>query len=187
MIGGGVNTNETHRSLEFLGTRANADFYSYNGFVDIEVGRNFDYWLDGYIVRPFIGAYATTLTIPEVKEKDADVFSIRYKENTFVRSAGRTGLGLYGGNDDGLAWNVSAAIDYIVTGRYAELDGKFAQDSEQSFKFRSVDIGEILVEFNVNTAYTVSDRIGLFLSLTYKAAVRYESYSGSAGIRYYLD
>jgi predicted outer membrane repeat protein len=186
MLGFGINTNETHRALEFLGTRANAEFYSYTGFLDVEAGQSFDYWLDGYIVRPFAGAYVTTLSIAEVKEKDADVLSIRYKENTFIRSAARFGIGLYGGGS-AFTWNVSGSMDYILTGQYAELDGKFQQDSEESFRFRSVDLGSFLFGINLNTNYEISDKVGLYLGLNYNAAIRYESYSLSAGIKYYLD
>jgi hypothetical protein len=185
LLGGGINTNETHRSIEFLGKRANAVFDSYTGMFDIEVGHSLDYLLEGYIVRPFVGAYATTLIIPEIKEEEAEVLSIRYNPNTFIRSAFRGGLGLYGG-DDVFMWNISATVDYVFRGQYAELEGRFQQDSEDSFKFRSVDIGPFLYGLLLNVNCNVSDRIGLFVGLTYSAATRYEFYSGSAGIRYFL-
>jgi uncharacterized protein with beta-barrel porin domain len=187
MIGGGLNDNDVHRAIPFMGLTANSKFYSYQGFLDIETGRSFDYWLDDYIFRPFIGAYVNTLSIPDVEEKDAGVLSIRYKEITFARSAVRTGLGLYGGEYDGLFWNFAGSVDYVFMGTNAELDGKFQQDSERSFKFRSVDIGRFLFGLNANINYVFTDKISLYFGLTYTAASRYESYSGSAGIRYFLD
>ncbi|MDR2708681.1 MAG: hypothetical protein LBC07_01735, partial [Elusimicrobiota bacterium] len=176
MISGGLNTNETHRSIEAMGKVADAAFDSYMGTADLEFGRSFDYWIENYIFRPYIGAYANTITIDKIEEKNADVFSIRYNPNTFVRSALRGGVGMYGG-DEFFAWNVIVGIDYVYMGNYAELEGRFSQDSEESFSFRSVDIGRILYNFTLNLNYSATDRISLFLSLNYSAASRYEIYS----------
>ena len=187
MIGGSLNDNDIHRAIPFMGMTANSKFYSYQGFFDIETGQSFDYWLEDYIVRPFVGAYVNTLSIPDVIEKDAGILSIRYKEMTFVRAAARTGIGLYGGEYDGLFWNFSGSVDYIFIGTNAELDGKFQQDSEVSFKFRSVDLGKFLFGLNANINYVFTDKVSLFLGLTYNASGKYENYSGSAGIRYFLD
>jgi predicted outer membrane repeat protein len=187
MATGGVNTNETHRSIEALGKRADATFESYTAIADLEIGRSFDYLLDGYIVRPYIGAYANTMTLgDDVKENNAEVFSIRYNPSTFVRSAARAGVGIYGG-DAIFSWNLIGGIDYVYTGAYAEMTGKLQQDSEETFSFRSVDIGKMMYNLTFNTSYSATDRIGLYIMLNYSAASRYENYSGSAGIRYFLN
>ncbi|MDR3048801.1 MAG: hypothetical protein LBV16_03035 [Elusimicrobiota bacterium] len=185
MLGMNIGKYEVNRVIMFMGRTARGEFTSVDANFDVEVSYRLN--VNDRIFRPFGGFYAMMLHQPNFTEKGADSLNLTYMSDILFRTAIRCGIATDGQLFDGsLQWSASLSGDYILSGVIpqfkAELEG-----TGEPFEYRGVDLGNIFVEVSLNLNYSITDSMSIYGGGSFKGAGSYQDYSGSFGLRYFLD
>ncbi|MDR3275296.1 MAG: autotransporter outer membrane beta-barrel domain-containing protein, partial [Endomicrobium sp.] len=150
------------------------------GNIDIEAGYKMS--SEKVDVRPYAGIRAGITHTEGFKERGEDVLRLEVKENNYVKTLLRAGIGLKKAGE-GFRWNMSVGVESILTGRRAEIESKFV-DTEEVFKSRSVEEGALAGEVDLGAGYNISDSIEIYANGRAEAGSKRRSLYGNIGVRY---
>ena len=133
-------------------------------------------------VRPYGGIRGVVVKTEGFKETGTHVLRLEVKENNYVRTTIRTGIGIKG-EGEVIKWAIGGGIECCAMGRYNEIKSVIIGEKEE-FKARSVEEGIIKGEGNVRVEYEMTKQVGAYIDGRIGIGSGYNDISGNVGVRY---
>jgi predicted outer membrane repeat protein len=185
LLGTNIGRYEVNRAIYPFGRMARSEFVSVDGSFDIEAS----YLMNSsdFNLRPFAGINVRLLHQPEIKETGAQSLSLEYESKFIPRTSIRSGVATNGDFFEGaLRWSSSLAINLMLFGSDPTFKASL-ENTNEPFEYKGVDTGIATLELFLSADYAVSDSVSLYLGGSFRGGLVYQDYSGSFGIRYFLD
>jgi hypothetical protein len=111
---------------------------------------------------------------------------LEVKENNYIRTTIRTGVGLKGEGkvrEKAIRWEVGGGLECCASGRYNEIKAVFS-DTKEEFKARSAEEGLLKGEGNIKAEYDITDKVEAYIDGRLGAGSGYSDIGGNIGVRY---
>ncbi len=181
----GLNNYSTSRKIYNqalnLNRMAVADFGGYNADFDLEFGYKFKV-AKTFKLRPYAGAEIQMLSYDGFEETGADSLNMNVSSGSNLGTSARIGVGLEQKLSK-TSWYVSGEYNTILTGKYIDLETKFA-NTDVRFSSRGADIGTGVMAFNAGIDYDIDKRFNVYASANYQMGGGFDVYGIKAGFRF---
>ncbi|MCL1973104.1 MAG: autotransporter domain-containing protein [Endomicrobia bacterium] len=181
LIFGSYNSYSTKRSIAFADRNTNADFDGTTFGIDVEGAMKFE--VDQYTnIRPYAGLEAKNTHYNGFKEKGAESLSLKVSEDSYARSAIRTGAGAV--YDDNLfSWYINGELKYLLTGVYPEIESIF-EGSDLIFKSRGAEEGRLIFGAIAGASVRIIKELKIFVNGSIYRAEHFQNLYGNIGLRW---
>jgi len=137
---------------------------------------------DNMIFRPYGGIEAANTSYGAFKESGAGIYNLDVKEDSYLRSAARVGIGLDYERDIWI-WYANLEGKYVFDGIKPEIKSEFV-DTDVDFYSRGAKEGNIQAGAGAGAEVRITENWKAFANIKYYIGERYDNLYGNVGIRY---